>query len=250
MNVRFRPALIAAAVCGAASTGAWAAEYGTVISSTPIVAAVPVPQRECVDQPVVYQQPTSGVGALLGAIAGAAIGHNIGGGDGRALATGVGLVAGSAIGDHVEGNSLPPVASTVRQCRTVTRYENRTVGYDVVYDYQGVRHHTRMSQEPGERIALNVAVTPAYGDSPAPVYDAAPPVAYAPSYAPVYAPPPAVVYGPPVYAAPAYAPRVVVNPWPVVRFGFGGYEGWHGWHGGDDHRDDEGHDGGWHGRHD
>src|SRR5487761_2103950 len=152
MKVTFRPALVAAALCGAASTGAWATEYGTVVSSTPIVAAVPVPQRECVDQPVVYQQPTSGVGALLGAIAGAAIGHNVGGGDGRALATGVGLVAGSAIGDRVEGDSLPAVSSTVRQCRTVTRYENRTVGYDVVYDCQGQRRHTRLAQQPGERI--------------------------------------------------------------------------------------------------
>ncbi|MDE2080834.1 MAG: glycine zipper 2TM domain-containing protein [Burkholderiales bacterium] len=250
MTVRFHPALLAAALCGAASTGAWATEYGTVVSSTPIVAAVPVPQRECVDQPVVYQQPTSGVGALLGAIAGAAIGHNVGGGDGRALATGVGLVAGSAIGDRVEGNSLPAVSSTVRQCRTVTRYENRTVGYDVVYDYQGQRRHTRMAQEPGDRIALNVQVSPADAQAPAPVYDEAPPTAYAPSYAPVYAPPPAVVYGAPVYAAPAYAPRVIVNPWPVLRFG--GYDRWHGWRGdrGDEHHDDGEHGRGWRGDHD
>ena len=229
MSIGFKPARIVIVLLSVTATSAWAIEYGRVVSSTPIVAAVPVPQRECVDQPIVYEQPNSGVGALIGAITGAAIGSNVGGGAGRAAATGIGLVAGSVIGDRVEG-SAPPVESTVRQCRTVTRYENRTVGYDVVYDYHGMRRHTQLARDPGDRIALDVSIAPAYG--------AVPPVDDGPAVQGAYAPAPPQL----VYAAPAYAPRVVVNPGPVVSLGFG--DGWrgHGWR----ERHDEDH--GWRGR--
>jgi uncharacterized protein YcfJ len=209
-----------------AASGAWATEYGRVVSATPIVAAVPVPQRECIDRPVVYAQPNSGVGALIGAITGAAIASNVGGGTGRAAATGIGLIAGSVIGDRVEG-SPAPVASTVRQCRTVTRYENRSVGYDVVYDYHGVRRHTQLARDPGDRIALDVSVAPAAV--------ATPPVDDGPPAQGVYSPVPPQV----IYADPTYAPRVVVNPWPVVSLGFDGGRDDPGWRG-RDHRDGDG----------
>ena len=222
MTVGFKSASIVVALSCAAASSAWAAEYGTVVSSTPIVAAVPVPQRECVDQPIVYQQPNTGVGALIGAITGAAIGNNVGGGAGRAAATGIGLVAGSIIGDRIEGDSAPPVASTVRQCRTVTRYENRTIGFDVVYDYQGVRRHAQLARDPGDRIALSVAVAPAYGAAP-PVYSEAPAQA---EYE--VAPPQAS------YASPSYAPPVYLSPLPAVSIGLG-----YGWRD-RGHRDEDG----------
>jgi hypothetical protein len=186
--------------------------------------AVPIPQRLCADEAVSVQQPTSGAGALIGAIAGAAIGNSVGSGAGRAAATGIGLIAGSEIGNRAEANGAPVVNGTVQRCRTVTRYENRTVAYDVVYDYQGVRRSVRLAQDPGERIALEVNVVPAgavaQGRLPAPT-------------APVYAQPqPDVVYeqAPPpvVYAQPAYYAGYpgYVNPWPYVAVGIG--LGWHG----------------------
>jgi uncharacterized protein YcfJ len=187
-----------------------------VVSSTPLVMAVPIPQRQCADEQVMYQQPTTGAGALIGAIAGAAIGNSIGGGAGRAAATGIGLVAGSEIGNRAEANAASPVTSTVQRCRTVTRYENRTVAYDVVYDYQGVRRSVRLGQDPGERIALEVNVAPsgamAQGRPAAPVYaEAQPEVIYEQA-------PPQVVYSTPgyYYGYPAY-----VNPWPYVAVGIG-----------------------------
>ena len=211
-----------------ATVAASAAEYGTVVSATPITAAVPIPQQECSDQPVVYQRPTSGAGSLIGAIAGAAVGNSVGAGAGRALATGIGLLAGSAIGNQVEANGTPPVESTVRQCRTVTRYENRTIGYDVVYEYQGVRRHTQTASDPGDRIALNINVAPVDSAPPQAAYPTQPQATYVPP--PVYyAPQPEVVYAAPYY----YGPRYAVNPWPVVSIGLG--YGW-GWHGGGHHR--------------
>jgi uncharacterized protein YcfJ len=183
--------------------------------------AVPIPQRVCSDEPVSYQQPTTGAGALIGALAGAAIGNSIGSGAGRAAATGIGLIAGSEIGNRAEADAAPVVTGTAQRCRTVTRYDNRTVAYDVVYDYQGVRRSVRLAQDPGERIALEVNVVPAAA------------VAQGRPGAPVYAPPqpdvvyeqtpPQVVYTPPAYAVgyPTY-----VNPWPYIAVGVG--LGWHG----------------------
>jgi uncharacterized protein YcfJ len=225
MKSRFQPALLALPALCLVAGGARATEYGTVVSVTPVVAAVPVAQQQCADQPVYYQQPTTGAGALIGAIAGAAIGNTMGAGAGRAVATGIGFVAGSAIGNQVEAQGRPPVEGSQQRCSTVSRYENRTVGYDVVYDYQGVRRSTRLAQDPGERIALDVQVAPVGAAAPvAPP----PPVAY--EQAPP--PPPRVVYASPY---PYYSgPQVYVNPWPVFIFGGsygGGYGGGGGWGG-------------------
>jgi uncharacterized protein YcfJ len=231
MRVRFRPAKFAITALCCAATGAWATQYGNVVSSTPVFASVPVAQRECVDESVVYQHAGSGAGALVGAIAGAAVGNAFGHGGGRALATGIGMVTGAAIGDRVEANGSPPVASTVQRCRNVTTYQNHTVGYDVVYDYQGVRRSVRVAQDPGSQIALDVNVVPHGEVSPGRVVVVPPPPAYrAPVDVPYYdeVPPPRVIYVP---------PPVYVNPWPYAVAGawYGG-----GWRGGRSEHEGEG----------
>jgi len=236
MTVSSRHAKLAVSLLSLAATGAWAVDYGTVLSSTPVIANVPVVQRQCVDEQVLYQQPRSGAGALIGAIAGAAVGNNIGGGGGRAVATGIGLVLGSQIGDRVEADSAGTVASTVQRCRNVTAYEQRTVGYDVVYEYQGMRRSARLPQDPGAQIALDVNVSPAGRSAPAQA--GLPP----PVYSDEYQPPPREVYGPQSQAV--YGPpQVVVNPWPAIAIGavlgasyygatrYRDYRDYGGWHG-------------------
>lgn len=222
MTIRSKPALFAVTALCAAAGSAWATEYGSVLSSTPVVAAVPVPRQECIDQPVAVQPPPTGVGALIGGITGAAFGNAVGSGAGRAAATGIGLIAGSFIGNQVEVNGQPPVLSTARQCRTVTRYENRTVGYDVVYEYQGMRRQTQLAQDPGDRIALNVSVAPADAAPPPPGAAPPPPGAYPP-------PPAPAVYPTPYTPVPYYRAPVYVNPWPVVGVGLGYGWGWGGY---------------------
>jgi uncharacterized protein YcfJ len=127
MTVQSVTTKVAIATLCCAASGAWATEFGTVVSSTPVFASAPVAQRQCFDEPAVYQQQSSGAGALLGAIAGAAIGNTVGAGTGRAVATGIGMVAGAAIGDRAEANGSPPVSTTVQRCRNVTRYEDHPV---------------------------------------------------------------------------------------------------------------------------
>lgn len=220
------------ALCCAA-TGVGATEYAPVVSSTPVLASVPVAQRQCYDEPVAYPQRSSGGGALLGAVIGAAVGNSVGIGAGRAAATGIGMIAGAAIGDRVEAEGSPPVATTAQRCRNVTRYEQRTVGYDVVYDYQGARRSVRMANDPGPQVALEVNVTPVGAQAPS-RRDVMPPT-------PVYLSPADLPYDdeevPPPRSRVIYAtqPAIYVNPWPYVVIGggrgwYGGpaYRGWHG----------------------
>ena len=209
-----RPQLFSLTALCMAASGAWAVDYGTVVSSAPVVASVPVVQRDCVAEPVLYQQPNSGAGALVGAVAGAAVGNALGGGAGRAAATALGLVAGAAVGDRVEANANPPVSSTVQRCREVVRYQRRTVGYDVVYDYQGVRRSVRLAQDPGAQIALDLTPSPVGALAQAPQAPTLPPVAYPPQQAQQAAPPVYLTPGDTDYEpAPA---RVVYDSGPVL----------------------------------
>jgi uncharacterized protein YcfJ len=205
----------------AAAGSAFATEYGSVVSSTPVMGDVAVPQRQCFDEEQAVAAPrtyaSSGAGALIGAVVGGVVGNSVGAGMGRAAATGIGAVAGAAIGDRVEANGTPQAAPetaihTVRRCRTVSRHEQRVIGYDVVYDYAGKRYSTRLAQEPGERIPLDVRVTPVGAVPPARAaapryYDdegasLPPPVIYATAPPAYVAAPPVVWGGPAVYVAP------------------------------------------------
>jgi uncharacterized protein YcfJ len=235
-----------AALLGVAGPAA-AVEYARVVSATPVSSSVAAPRQECTETAQVVQQAPSGAGAMIGAIAGGVIGNQFGHGFGRAAATGAGAVAGAAIGNNVEANANPPATVPVRQCRTVNGYENRVVGYDVVYEYHGQRYSTRLPNDPGQRLAVDIrpvndapldrvgppastgAVPPAYAQAApsytqaAPSYnEAAPAYDVAPSY---YAPAPVSYYAP----APAYYPAPYYVAPAAVGIGLGYWIGstWH-----------------------
>ncbi|MGP1629890.1 MAG: glycine zipper 2TM domain-containing protein [Giesbergeria sp.] len=138
-----------------ASALAFAQEQGRVLSATPIIEQVAVPRQVCGNETVYTGPRTSGGGAVLGAIAGGAAGNSIGKGNGRAAATALGVIGGAVLGNHIEGNGRPEY-QTVQRCGTETTYENRAVGYDVVYEYAGRRYTTRTQNDPGRYIALSV----------------------------------------------------------------------------------------------
>jgi uncharacterized protein YcfJ len=217
---------VLAAVSASITSHAMAAEYGTVVSSTPIAAQIPVPQSQCADEQQIVSQRNTGGGALVGALIGGALGNSMGAGFGRAAATGLGIVAGAAVGDNIEAANSPSVATTVRRCNTVTRYENRVIGYDVTYDYNGRRYVTRTAQPPGERIALNVTVAPADAaplQAPQPVAAVQPVTTVIETPAPVYVYRNAYPY-PASYGYVYGGPAVVVAPRAFVG---GGYYGPH-----------------------
>jgi len=192
--------------------GAWAQDVGRVLSATPIVQQIAVPQRVCSTEQINYQQPNSGAGAALGAIAGGLLGNSVGGRGGeRAVATIVGAVGGAVIGDRVEGPGGERVQN-VERCSVQNFVENRTTGYQVVYEFGGRQYSVQMPQDPGPTIA--VQVSPANGivsqapasttviASPAPVY-------LQPSVTYLSVPQPSVYYAMPYYR-PHFAPPVMV----------------------------------------
>lgn len=144
-------------ILSSVSALAAAQERGQVLSVTPIVEQVAVPRQVCGNETVYTGPRTSGGGAILGAIAGGAAGNAVGGGSGRAAATAIGLIGGALLGNHIEGNGRPEYQN-VQRCGTETAYENRTAGYDVVYEYAGRRYTTRTQNDPGRYI--NVRVQP------------------------------------------------------------------------------------------
>lgn len=143
-----------AAVLGAPV--AQAQEQGRVLSSTPILQQVSVPRQVCGNEMVYNNDNTSGAGAVIGAIAGGILGNQVGGGTGRAAATAVGVIGGAVVGNQIESQGRRPGYQNTQRCRTEYYYENRPVGYNVVYEYGGRQYTTQTSYEPGGWIPLNV----------------------------------------------------------------------------------------------
>jgi len=139
----------------AVTTVVSAQEQGRVLSATPVVQQVGIPQQVCGNETVYNGSHNSGAGALLGAIAGGAAGNAVGHGSGRAAATALGVIGGAVLGNQIEGNGQPRYQN-VQRCTTETYYEDRTVGYDVVYEYAGRQYNTRTQADPGPWIALSV----------------------------------------------------------------------------------------------
>ncbi len=146
--------IIVLTALAAVAAGASAQEMGRVLSATPITEQIAVPRQVCTNDAVYTQQQPSGAGALLGAIAGGAVGNAIGHGGGRAAATALGLIGGAVLGNNVEGPRGG--YQNVQNCYSQNYYENRAVGYNVVYEYAGRQYSTRTQNDPGAWIPLNV----------------------------------------------------------------------------------------------
>lgn len=250
--------LVSIGACALAPLPAAAQELGRVISSTALISQVSVPRQVCAQEVVQVQTqaPVSktGAGVLIGGIAGGAIGNSIGNGSGRAAATVLGILGGIIVGDKIEANNTPQTNTTqqtVNRCSTQNFLENRTTGYQVVYEYAGKQYSVQLPQDPGPNIQLQVSpvqsVLPTQPPSYPPAYPAGRPIAteqpnevvgqasgqYVPvdAYTPyigttvisssqVYQP--AVVYtAPVVIAAPHYYPAVGASF--VIQSGRGSY---------------------------
>lgn len=115
-------------------------------------AVVGPPNQRCwvERQQVAGGQPNVG-GAVIGGLIGGILGHQVGGGSGKDLATAGGAVAGAVIGANQGGGSTS--ARDVQRCETVA---NTTPAYwDVTYNYRGMEHHVQMASAPGPTILVN-----------------------------------------------------------------------------------------------
>lgn len=111
----------------------------------------------------------SATSTLVGGVIGGAIGHAVGHGkSNKKLGAVVGSVIGMSVGRDIgEKNNKhrhndTPYYEDVERCdvRYTTRTEERLMGYDVTYKYQGQRYTTFTKEHPGKRIRLAVSVRP------------------------------------------------------------------------------------------
>lgn len=130
-----------------------------------------------------------------------------------------------------------------QQCSTQTIYENRTVGYKVVYEYAGKQYSVQLPQDPGPTLQLRISVAPNPAATSGPQPQAMPvtavndPAQYADANA-VMLPGAATVVQAPAYVYYDNYPGYVgyynspyYGVWgPTIALGlFGGYRG--GWYG-------------------
>jgi len=121
---------------------------------TSVHAVVGPPEQRCwVDREQVTEPSHSnGAGTVVGAILGGVLGHQIGGGSGRQVATAGGAIAGAVIGSNAGGGSN----TYDRDVRHCDRVANQTPAYwDVTYNYRGVEHHVQLAAAPGNTIPVN-----------------------------------------------------------------------------------------------
>jgi uncharacterized protein YcfJ len=217
-------------VLSAMGSVASAQEVGRVISSTPVIQQVAVPRQVCSNQPMVVQQPNTGAGGVIGGLAGGALGNQIGHGSGRAAATILGVVGGALLGNQIESNNSAAQVQNFQNCTTQTYYENRTVGYNVAYEYAGRQYNVQMPNDPGPTVQLDV--TPRGGvasempPGPSNVIVAPPvgqPIAQVVAVPPAY---PAYPVYPVYYGSPYFYPPIGLS----LNFGFSrGFGGHHHW---------------------
>lgn len=163
-------------------------DYAKVVSAVPQVEQINRPRQECrteyvqVERQVAVQNPNvnqnannarSPGGAIIGGLAGAIIGNQVGGGNGRTAATAAGAIVGAIAGDRIGNDSNANAANNnnvtytttteqqpVRQCKTVDSWESRTNGYKVTYEYHGRSYQAVMPYDPGKRMKVKVSVSP------------------------------------------------------------------------------------------
>ncbi|GJM14544.1 MAG: hypothetical protein DHS20C12_29470 [Pseudohongiella sp.] len=147
-------------------------KYAEVVESTPIyqIVEVQVPQEQCWEEEIVVDRPgrsrDGNTGVLLSTIIGGAIGNAVGNGkSNRRVGTVVGAVLGHSVGrDIIRANRDPDIREyqTVQRCQTVYDevQEERLVGYNVTYLYNGEEHSIRTETDPGEQIRLRVSIEP------------------------------------------------------------------------------------------
>lgn len=125
---------------------------------TSVRAVMGAPTQRCWVERQQVAEPVRGDrnlgGAIAGALIGGVLGHQVGGGSGKDLATVGGAMAGGWAGSNM-GRGDTSVAGT----RDVQRCENTVSGtpayWDVGYRFRGKDHQVQTSAAPGQTISVN-----------------------------------------------------------------------------------------------
>jgi uncharacterized protein YcfJ len=120
-------------------------------------AVVGTPEQRCWVERQQVSEPSRGTnagGVIAGALIGGILGHQVGGGSGRDIATAGGAIAGGVIGNNVaNNNSSNNYSRDVRRCENVSNPKPEY--WDVTYNYRGEEHRVQMNTPPGSTIAVS-----------------------------------------------------------------------------------------------
>jgi len=145
-------------------------DWAQVVSATPVVQVISVPQHQRVCRQVqvrrMVPERRSATPSILGAVIGGIIGNQFGGGRGRAAMTVAGAALGSSVAQDEQYRRYPPrhYQTVEDRCGYETHWHNQEqiTAWDVTYRYQGKLYQTRMNERPGDRIPVRVEVSPAW----------------------------------------------------------------------------------------
>jgi uncharacterized protein YcfJ len=88
-------------------------------------------------------------------VIGGILGHQVGAGTGRQVATVGGVAGGAALGaQYGRGNAPGTVARDVQRCDSNPAQATPSY-WDVTYQFRGREHHVQMATAPGRTIAVN-----------------------------------------------------------------------------------------------
>jgi uncharacterized protein YcfJ len=123
---------------------------------TGVHAVMGAPTQHCWVERQQVSEPSSDRnvgGAIAGALIGGVLGHQVGGGTGKDLATVGGAVAGGMMGSTMGRNDASIGTRNVQRC------ENTVSGtpayWDVTYNFRGREHQMQTSAAPGATVAVN-----------------------------------------------------------------------------------------------
>ena len=154
------------------------AETARVLSSNPVFETGYSQQQVC-DQVQSggyghqgYQQPQQqqqagiggvGMGTIIGGVAGALLGNQVGGGNGKVAATAIGAVVGSQVGQNMQGQGSSPGSGygnggVQPQCRYINQPIQNIVGYDVEFELNGGIFRKRLPFQPGQYLNVEISV--------------------------------------------------------------------------------------------
>jgi uncharacterized protein YcfJ len=144
-------------VAAAPAYGPPPAERLYQVPVTSVHAVVGPPEQRCWVEPGQAYEERRGVnvpGAIAGAVIGGILGHQVGGGRGRDVATVGGAVAGGAIGANVGRGDQTVYSQDVQRCENV-QGQLQPDYWDVSYNFRGIEHHVQMSSPPGPTLTVN-----------------------------------------------------------------------------------------------
>jgi uncharacterized protein YcfJ len=148
-------------------------ESVAVISAQPVyqLTRIETPQERCVEERVVIErrnQQASGTPIIVSTIIGGALGNAEGNNkSSRRVGAVLGAVLGNSVGRDIARQSQSSDTreyQTVERCETVfvSHEEERLLGYDVIYQFNGQQYSVRTEQDPGSQMKVRVEVQPVF----------------------------------------------------------------------------------------